>query len=170
MLASSAEFSEFMARNGIRHIKSAPYHPATNGLAERAVQTFKNALKKASTTDVEAELSKFLFCYRITPHSTTGASPAELLLKRQPRSLLTQIRPSTTARVQSTQVRQKQTHDIHTKERHFTTDDPVFIRNFANTGQRWIPRIIIEARGQQSYCIELSDGRIVRRHIDHIRH
>ena len=147
---TSTEFSEFMARNGICHIKSAPYHPATNGLAERAVQTFKNALKKASTTDVEAELSKFLYCYRITPHSTTGASPAELLLKRQPRSLLTRIRPSTTARVQSTQFRQKQTHDIHTKERHFTTDDLVFIRNFANTGQRWISGIIIEARGQQS--------------------
>ena len=118
---TSAEFSEFMARNGIRHIKSAPYCPATNGLAERAVQTFKNALKKASTTDVEAELSKFLFCYRITPHSIMGASPAELLLKRQPRSLLTRLRPSTTVRVQSTQVRQKQTHDIYTKERHFTT-------------------------------------------------
>ena len=42
---TSAEFRTFMARNGIRHITSAPYHPSTNGLAERAVQTFKQALR-----------------------------------------------------------------------------------------------------------------------------
>ena len=41
---TSVEFQEFMKRNGIRHITSAPYHPATNGLAERTVQTFKNAM------------------------------------------------------------------------------------------------------------------------------
>ena len=37
---TSTEFSEFVKHNGIRHVKSAPYHAASNGLAERAVQTF----------------------------------------------------------------------------------------------------------------------------------
>ena len=43
---TSSEFEEFLQRHGIRHVTSSPYHPATNGLAERAVQTFKTAMKK----------------------------------------------------------------------------------------------------------------------------
>ena len=67
---TSNEFHEFMSRNGIRHITSAPYHPGSNGLAERSVQTFKEAMKKAKSTDIETQLSEFLFHYRNTPHTT----------------------------------------------------------------------------------------------------
>ena len=39
---SSKEFTLFLKNNGILHLKSAPYHPSSNGLAEWAVQTFKH--------------------------------------------------------------------------------------------------------------------------------
>ena len=42
----SQEFETFLKNNGIRHITSAPYHLASNGLAERAVQIVKKGLKK----------------------------------------------------------------------------------------------------------------------------
>ena len=45
---TSAEFDKFTAKNTIKHIRSVPYHPATNGLAERAVQTVKTGLRKMS--------------------------------------------------------------------------------------------------------------------------
>ena len=34
---TSQEFESFLKQNGIQHITSAPFHPASNGLAERAV-------------------------------------------------------------------------------------------------------------------------------------
>ena len=37
---TSAEFTEFLKRNGVKHIRVAPYHPASNGAAERMVETF----------------------------------------------------------------------------------------------------------------------------------
>ncbi len=33
--------------HGAKHIRSAPYHPSTNGLAERFVQLLKQALKSS---------------------------------------------------------------------------------------------------------------------------
>ena len=41
---SSAEFKDFLIHNGIKHLRPAPYHPATNGLAEHFVQSLKKAL------------------------------------------------------------------------------------------------------------------------------
>ena len=43
---TSEEFALFMSENGIKHITSAPKHPASNGFAERYVRTFKETMKK----------------------------------------------------------------------------------------------------------------------------
>ena len=68
----SFEFKTFMDINGIVHIRSAPYHPSTNGLAERAVQTLKDGLRCIKDGTIETRLARFLSKYRLTPHSTTG--------------------------------------------------------------------------------------------------
>ena len=83
---TSEEFENFLHQNGIAHTRTAPYHPTSNGLAERAVQTFKQGIKRLREGTVETKLSRFLSQYRLTPHTTTGRSPAELLLGRQLRS------------------------------------------------------------------------------------
>ena len=70
--------------NAIKHVTTTPYHPALNGLAERAVQTLKTGLKKMTNGNIEDKLAHFLFQYRITPHTMTGQSPAELLMGRRP--------------------------------------------------------------------------------------
>jgi len=57
------EFRAFMKSNGIKHIKSAPYHPATNVLAERFVQTFKQALRAVMTEKKPLSLRSWLASY-----------------------------------------------------------------------------------------------------------
>ena len=69
---ASEELNEFLKLNGVKHLYSAPYHPASNGQAERTVRTFKETIKKLQIGDIETRLCRFLFRYRVTPHTLTG--------------------------------------------------------------------------------------------------
>lgn len=99
----SEEFASFLLANGIKHITSAPYHPATNGLAERAVQIIKKGLKKVTKGSIQTRLARVLMAYRVTPQTTTGVSPAELLLGRQPRIRLDLLKPNLGVKVEGKQ-------------------------------------------------------------------
>lgn len=57
----SNEFEQFLKENGIKHITSAPYHPSSNGQAERCVQTVKIELRKIvrDAESIQAGLAKF---------------------------------------------------------------------------------------------------------------
>ncbi|XP_059188219.1 uncharacterized protein K02A2.6-like [Centropristis striata] len=90
---TSELFSEFMHQNGIQHTRTAPFHPATNGLAERAVQTAKEGLKRMAGDSLSTQLSRFLFKYRLTPQTTTGHTPVELLMGHRPKARLDLLRP-----------------------------------------------------------------------------
>ena len=69
---TSRKFELFSKLNGIGHLKSAPYHSATNGLAERAVQSIKQALRKTEVQTFSEKLQKVLMAMRNTPHTTTA--------------------------------------------------------------------------------------------------
>ena len=85
---------------------SAPYHPASNGLAERAVQTFKSGFDKMGEGSLKTKLARFLLQYRNAPQGTT-----ELLMGRRLRSHLDLLHPSLSQRVQRRQLYQKEQHD-----------------------------------------------------------
>ena len=63
----SSEFEMFLTKNGIKHITTAPYHPASNGLAERSVQIVKNGLKRDQHGTFRSRLSRVLANYRLKP-------------------------------------------------------------------------------------------------------
>ncbi|XP_054259272.1 uncharacterized protein K02A2.6-like [Macrosteles quadrilineatus] len=78
---TSLEFREFLRKNGVKLTFSPPYHPASNGAAERSVQEVKKSLlrqvlgeKSSQQTSLQYKLDNFLFAYRNTPSSVTGVS------------------------------------------------------------------------------------------------
>ena len=58
---TSEKFKLFTKQNGIPHVTSAPCHPASNGLAERGVQTFKGIMKKTPGDSINTCVVRFLF-------------------------------------------------------------------------------------------------------------
>ena len=65
---TSEEFESFLKSLGIQHITTAPYHPQSNGMAERCVQIKKN-MKKITSGTVDERLSSILFMCCMTPQS-----------------------------------------------------------------------------------------------------
>ena len=97
----SSEFQAWCKERGIVHLSGAPYHPATNGAAERMVQTFKKAMRKSAESP-RAALQQFLMQYRRTPLES-GYSPSELLNGRQLRCKIDTLLPSPAHVAQSRQ-------------------------------------------------------------------
>ena len=132
----ATEFADFTRRNGIKHVRVAPYHPRSNGQAERFVQTFKDAMKMSEGNgDIYQKLATFLLIYRKTPHTTTTEAPALLLNKRNPRSRLDLIKPDVNRRIKEQQQKQKKYFDIGSQCKEFTSNQPVWVRNYRGTNK-----------------------------------
>ena len=141
----SEDFFYFLKSNGIKHIRCAPYHPASNGLAEHFVQSLKMALKSTvnSGLSLQHRLSNFLLNYRSTLHATTGVSPSSLFLHRHIRTRLDLIRPDYSSQVLEKQAQQKLQHDRQAHEREFFVGQSVMACN-VRPGPDWVPAVVIE--------------------------
>ena len=60
---TSEEFKNFLQMSGIAQKLSAPYCPATYGLADRRERTFKQSMHAAKSVDWETALAAFLLSY-----------------------------------------------------------------------------------------------------------
>ena len=87
---TSVEFQQFLLSLSIKHSFSALYSPQANAEVERMNRTIKDGVKaalvdgKSFTTAVRQTLA----AYRTTPQSSTGVSPATLMLAYQVRTRL----------------------------------------------------------------------------------
>ena len=166
----SNDFKQYLEANGVKHIHCAPYHPASNGLAERFVKTFKTAMLIAERqgTPQELRLPNFLLSYRSTPHATTNRTPSSLFLQRELRTRLDLLRPSCADHVTQQQAQQSCYHDSHARTREFSVDQDVWAKNF-RSGPKWSPGVVVKRNGPLSYTVRLSSGVCWNRHIDHLR-
>ena len=162
---TSEEFGEFLKWNGVRHVRTPPYHPASK---ERSVQTFKEGMKRLKEGSLSSRISRFLLRYRITPHSSTGISPSEMMMGRKLRTQLDLIHPDQRRKVQQSIDCQKKSHDAHSRKRQFIVGDSVYARNYG-PGPVWLSGQVVDCEGAVMFRVRLVDRRIVRRHADQLR-
>ena len=171
----SEEFQSWCKERGISHLTGAPYHPSTNGAAERLVQTFKQALRKSSLPSRRA-LQEFLMQYRRTPNST-GYSPSELLNSRQIRTKIDILLPSPAHIAQGKQTRvatKSQQQEMVAKVAHtYNIGDPVYALYFGprrDKEPRWVPAVITKRKGTRTMNVRVYPrGPTWRRHIEQLQ-
>lgn len=158
----AAEFKNFLKHNGIKHKCTAPYHTATNVLAERFVQTLKEALRKLNVTNgnIKTNLQKFLFQYRIT-HPKLNKSPAEAMFDRKLRSRLDLIFPDVT--------KEKKIIENINIARNFREGGKVVVRDYLNKNIKWRFKSVIKKFGKLHYDVKLNDEKIWKRYIDQMK-
>lgn len=99
---TSEEFEQFLTKKGVKQVRTPPYHPASNGLTERVVQSFKEGMRKLKDGSLETKLTHFLLKYRVTPQSSTGISPSELMYGQRLRSHLDNLWPDLEKKARAT--------------------------------------------------------------------
>jgi len=73
--------------------------------------------------------------------------------------------PSIGQNVRLSQARQKEGHDVHSKNREFKEGDTVFVKCF-NKADTWL---FDKKLGPVSFRLVLDDDQVVRCHVDHLR-
>lgn len=156
---TATPFETFLAAQGIRHCLIAPFHPASNGCAERAVRSAKEALQRLGPGSWQERVDNYLFAQHTTPCQLTNKTPAELLMGRRLRTALDRIHP---------QHYPSKPIDSVSRRPPFRLQDPVYVRNYG--GQPlWLPGIIAGIAGPRSYRVDMGQGREWRRHQDQLR-
>ena len=164
---TSQEFRKFCSNNGIQHCLIPPYHPASNGAAERAVQVVKQAMKKmGNQLPLAQRLARFLLAYRTTPHTTTEMRPDELFLHRKLRTRLTLIKPNLFTTVQKHQLQQKQAHNNKKALAVFKEGTRVLVRNHRGI-PKWLNGKILKQKRPVSYLVRVGSS-IRHWHVDHL--
>ncbi|KII69863.1 Pol polyprotein [Thelohanellus kitauei] len=151
---SSQLFKSFCQKFGIQHLFAPPYHPESNGQAERFVQTFKNSVLKSM--DEGLSLNDAVFDFLVTYRSTSverGKSPSKLLHGRQMRNFLEVSvgKPAFTPADNSK----------------FNTGDPVWLREYGKT-HRWEAGQVIKRLGSNLFDV-VAGGKIYRRHQNQLK-
>lgn len=162
---NSQYFIGFLERQGIQVLKSPPYHPQSNGQAERLVRVTKDVLKKfmldpkTKHLDMEDMLSYFLFNYRNTCLSDGDKYPSEKVLSYRPKTLIDLMNPRKTCKQLATQNtdfnvtdQNKENVDVSVTKDKFATltaGDKVYYKNPNSKDiPKWIEAVFIKRISQ----------------------
>lgn len=175
---------DFLEQQGIKVMKSPPYHPASNGQAERMVRVTKEVLKKflldpeMKDLDIEDQISCFLFNYRNTC-TEDSRFPSEKLLTFKPKTILDLVNPKNSFRRHLTTQSDeegvsfrndvgvdKSVQDEFAKLR---TGDPIYYKNFRPTDvKRWLDAVFLKRLSPNVFQVSVG-GRTYTAHREQLK-
>lgn len=161
---SSVEFQNFVKSWKIQHVKSSPYHPKSNGMAESAVKIMKNLLSKCKQSGTDLCLA--LLHQRNTPKGEM-ASPAQLLMSRRLNCTLPinnkLLQPKVVSSKHHLKVAFKRQNDsklyydkISRALSELHVGDEIHFKRKPN--EHWIPGTVVKLLGRRSYIVKSLDG------------
>ena len=92
---------------------------------------------------LDQALVVFLLHYRVTPHSTTGVAPCTLFCGHTLRTRLDLLTPDLDGQVSKKQVKQREYHDCHSRQRELNVGQVVWVRSFRD-GPRWKKAVVCD--------------------------
>lgn len=172
---SSEEMREFSEEYDFVHITSSPHYPQSNGQAERAVQVAKSILRQKDPLLA-------LMAYRATPTSSTGVSPAELLMGRKIRTTLPTLQDNLKPNWPNEEVirqadaaaKQKQAYYYNRRNGvrvlpPLSLGDPVLTK--LDGQKQWTMPAVVHSSSStpRSYIVETAQGQRYRRNRRHLQ-
>ena len=173
------EYKEFCNQNGIKCTLTPPLHPCSNGMAEKQVHTIKKNLKKqiheqeknVSKKSLQHMLDNFLLKFRTTPHSVTGVSPAERLLRQLPRTRLTMLKTNQSTLQQRKEEKVKDhANKKRGSDREYEENETVLVLSKRSNKPKWERGKIYRKISKVTYLVWLEEmGKMKYMHADDIR-
>ena len=142
----------------IKHIFSPPYHPQSNGLAERGVQLVKDRLKKMNVSskaiDLYVSLAQICKVHGLTPHSSTDRCPFELIKLGNLPSLFPKLTGGITEKSELTTTR----HCANKLKRRKSFSEGDLVVVYDNFTKLSYDAIVSEVVGTNNYIVECDNG------------
>lgn len=168
----SNEFETFLKRNGIKHRTIAPYHPATNGLAENGVKNFKKGLyaalkdPKNKNTSKDVLICRYLLAYRNSKHCTTKETPAFLMIGRSLNTVFDLVKPNSEVKIETAKEARQGGSCKMLKE-----GDKIVARDYRDINRKeWTEATVIKVLGEKTYLVETINEKLRwKRHIEQLK-
>jgi RNase H-like domain found in reverse transcriptase/Integrase zinc binding domain/Integrase core domain len=163
------EFKKFCSSNGVELIFAPPYSPQTNGVAERAVQTVKQFLRKTPSDEWANKLDSFILGHNSTPRAN-GVAPAEFNLGRRPLTVLDKIHPAAEWNRRQADRDRRAAAATVTSRKIPEQGQLVTFRNFSDPNKkRWQPGQLKRVLGPRRVLVEDQSGVQQERHLDQVK-